>query len=353
MIFDLHSGPFLKEIMAKAVSNHIPVYGAFELTSRCNLNCKMCFVHDLDATKAKASELTTDQWKNIFDEAISAGMMFALFTGGECLLREDFEELYLYLFHKGIVMSVNTNATLIDEKRAQFFAKYLPERIQISIYGSCEDAYENVTERRAFKKFENALDLLQKYNLTPDIVITPSKYLFDDYANIITYLTKRGLKYTTAASLIPTRDGHSIDDCYLSADDYVSLKKAEHIILGKQIKEHDLPAPEPGLECGECFTGMPCNAGTIRAVITADGKMIPCMSVSEISCNVLEMGYIDSWDYIWHTMLKVKQPSSCANCYYKKHCIRCPSVRYDGLFSGKCNKNICNLMVKKYSAGLF
>lgn len=352
MILDYHSGTALKPLFDNAVTQHIPVYGAFELTARCNLNCKMCFVHNLDVKKAKESELSTDQWKHIFDDAIDSGMLFALFTGGECMLREDFDELYLYLYNRGVIMSVNTNATMINEERAIFFSKYRPERIQISVYGSSDDAYERVTEKRLFSKLENALDLLKKYNLIPDLVITPSKYLLEDYENILKMISSRGLTYTTSAGLIPPRDGHSIEDCYLSIDEYISIKKIEHRLAGKSIKKRQNPAPIPGCDCKEIVYGIPCNAGTIRAVITADGKMIPCMSIHEISCDVLENGFIDSWKYIYQTMEKVKQPPICSNCAYKKKCIRCPSIRYDGLFSGECNKSVCDLMVAKYNAGL-
>ena len=72
----------------------------------------------------KSRELTTEQWKRIFDEAYDAGMMFATLTGGECLLREDFRELYLHLWNKRVMVTVLTNGYLINDDYVAFFEKY-------------------------------------------------------------------------------------------------------------------------------------------------------------------------------------------------------------------------------------
>lgn len=339
------------ELKEKALLNHVPIYGGFELTSRCNLNCKMCYVHNSNSAEAKASELSTEQWISIFDEAIDAGMLFALFTGGECLLREDFEELYLYLYNKGIFMSVNSNATLIDDRMAAFFEKFKPDRIQISVYGSSDDAYENVTERRMFTKLSTALDCLDHHGIVPEIGITPNSYM-KDFADILQFVISRKYPLKVNPALLKPRDGRSISDCYLTDDEQIEFDKQKRIFLGKRLKVHEGPAPTPGSALTEAKRGIPCNAGTIRAVITHDGKMVPCMAIPEISINVLENGYTKSWEYIWRKMEEVLQPPMCEGCAYKKKCFFCPVMRYDSLNSGKCKTEVCELMVKKYENGI-
>ena len=37
--------PFYKQVWEKAFAEGIPISGTFELTPRCNFNCKMCYVH--------------------------------------------------------------------------------------------------------------------------------------------------------------------------------------------------------------------------------------------------------------------------------------------------------------------
>lgn len=40
--------PFYKQVWQKAFDDAIPISGTFELTPRCNFNCKMCYVHLLE-----------------------------------------------------------------------------------------------------------------------------------------------------------------------------------------------------------------------------------------------------------------------------------------------------------------
>ena len=155
--------------MEKARRGHLPMYGYFELTARCNLDCRMCYVHKSDIAAALAGELSAAEWKRIFDDAIAAGMKHALFTGGECLLRKDFEELYLYLYNRGICMDVNTNGLLLTEEKAELFAQHPPRRLQISLYGSNDDGYERVTGHREYARVIRALDLLKARGIRPHI----------------------------------------------------------------------------------------------------------------------------------------------------------------------------------------
>ena len=38
--------PIGKLLTRKANQLNIPLHGVFELTSRCNFNCKMCYIHE-------------------------------------------------------------------------------------------------------------------------------------------------------------------------------------------------------------------------------------------------------------------------------------------------------------------
>ena len=37
--------PVYKAVGEKALADDIPIAGPFELTQRCNFNCRMCYVH--------------------------------------------------------------------------------------------------------------------------------------------------------------------------------------------------------------------------------------------------------------------------------------------------------------------
>lgn len=64
--------------------------------------------------------------------------------GGGPLLVPGFKELYLALKAEGMVLTLNTNGTLLDEQWADFFARHKPRRVNITLYGADDAAYETL-----------------------------------------------------------------------------------------------------------------------------------------------------------------------------------------------------------------
>ena len=101
-----------KYVFQKAAINHIPVSGTFELTPRCNLSCEMCYIRMSAAEEATiGQELTADEWLSLGKQAVDAGMVYLLLTGGEPLQRPDFSEIYSGLAEMEILLTLNTNGT--------------------------------------------------------------------------------------------------------------------------------------------------------------------------------------------------------------------------------------------------
>ena len=96
----------------KGIREGIPVSGTFELTQRCNFGCEMCYVHDCTQ---KTDPLSAEDWISLAKQARDAGTVFLLLTGGEPLIRDDFEEIYRALAKMGFLISINTNGSLLEK----------------------------------------------------------------------------------------------------------------------------------------------------------------------------------------------------------------------------------------------
>ena len=64
-----------------------------------------------------------EEWTKVAEDMMKAGTLFVLLTGGEPLLYPHFRELYQKLRGLGMIVTINTNGTLIDEEWADFFAE--------------------------------------------------------------------------------------------------------------------------------------------------------------------------------------------------------------------------------------
>ena len=100
------------------------------------------------------------------DQMKEAGTLFVLLTGGEPLLYPGFREVYLGLRKMGMILTVNTNGTLLDEGWADFFAQHPPRRMNITLYGADEEAYEKLCHYPGgFEKTIRAIRLLRARNV--------------------------------------------------------------------------------------------------------------------------------------------------------------------------------------------
>lgn len=134
-----------------------------ELTERCNNRCIHCCINlPEDDASARAKELTASEIERILKEAAQLGCLQVRFTGGEPLLREDFEELYILTRRLGMKVLLFTNARLITVRLADLFRQMPPLMpIEISVYGMSEKSYEAVTQTPgSFVEFRRGIDML-------------------------------------------------------------------------------------------------------------------------------------------------------------------------------------------------
>lgn len=89
-----------------------------EVEPRCNFNCCFCFNKNSFAKQGRnIKTFTTSQVKKIINAIAQAKVKIVRFTGGEPLLRKDIFELMKYAKSKELKVRLNTNGSLIDNKK--------------------------------------------------------------------------------------------------------------------------------------------------------------------------------------------------------------------------------------------
>jgi radical SAM protein with 4Fe4S-binding SPASM domain len=139
-----------------------------ELTERCNNDCVHCSVNRPAADhEAREREWGTESWKKLLDEAAALGCLVVRLTGGEPLLRDDFEEIYVHARRLGLRVMIFTNATLVTSGLARLLKDMPPlEAIEVSVYGMKKETYEAVTRvPGSFEAFRRGLGLLREHGV--------------------------------------------------------------------------------------------------------------------------------------------------------------------------------------------
>lgn len=146
-----------------------PLIAVYSLTHYCNFYCPMCPFGDEDKTNqlrlAKKQDLTTDQWKTIFDKT-SKYCIWSIIEGGEPTSRPDFMELVRYLYSIRMPVTLISNCSLLHTINLLELKKYI-QFITCSIDSVYEKSYCKVrgVNKETYQRVINNLRLLKENNI--------------------------------------------------------------------------------------------------------------------------------------------------------------------------------------------
>ena len=334
-----------KMLLQRAASVQRPINGSLELLPLCNMNCDMCYVRLSHAeTEKKGGLHTADEWINLGWEMQKAGVLFLLLTGGEPLLFPDFKRLYLELKQMGMVLTINTNGTLLDEEWADFFAENRPRRINITLYGADDKAYETLCHYPGgFEKTLRGIRLLRDRDVDVKINGSVTKSNYKDMQKIYTFgrelgvpvhmdtymlpgIHERGLPFEQQARLLPEEAATAEMEAIKAEMDpevfpiYVRQKIA-------QTENNAADNPK----------GIACLAGNCSFTVNWQGQMRPCVTLEEPSVSVFEIGFEAAWEKVSKESKVFRINEKCVKCRLRPVCKTCVASAwletgaYDGL----------------------
>jgi radical SAM protein with 4Fe4S-binding SPASM domain len=312
-----------------------------ELTERCNNDCIHCCINlPAGDESARTRETTAEQIKGILTEAASLGCLRVRFTGGEPLLRHDFEELYLFARRLGMKVLLFTNATLITPELADLFARIPPlARIESTAYGMSAESYEAVTRRPgSFSLFRRGVDLLLERNvpfILKSALLPPNRHemeAFEAWCATIPWMDKPP-SYSLFFDLRNRRDdgakNEQIAAMRLSPVEGLAVLARDEGRYRKTMQQfaQKFMAP-PGDRLLRCGAGR-------GLCIDAYGRVQPCMGVRapELTVDAAECTSSSPLADALKRFaslgeLRATNPAyleRCANCFLKGLCEQCPA----------------------------
>lgn len=332
---------FEKYLLDRAFIDGTPISGTFELIPTCNMDCKMCYIRiSPEEMRRQSSPLTADEWLEIGRQVSNLGTMFLLLTGGEPLLYPEFDKVYEGLRQMGIIVTINTNGTLITKDVVTILQKNVPRRINISLYGASDEVYKELCGNpKGFTQVMQGVCLLKEagipvkfnYTLTPwneaeldrimeisdelQIPISTPTYMFPPARKIVPH--GQG-KYRMSPEEAARKQVEIIYKNFHQQDDYKDqiLEKLE------EIKER--PNQEPIDPPGGCL----CSAGVSSFWINWKGNLTPCGMMEE-PCYSLRIGsFKDGWHQIQEKARQIMTSSKCFQCRYRSICQTCAASAY-------------------------
>jgi len=291
----------------------------FELTRRCNLRCRHCYVCGAD-DKARR-EMSASQVFRALDVLAESGTLFVTFTGGEPLLRRDFFEIAERAAKKNFAVRIFTNGTLIDEAAADRIAALNPLEVGISVYGATAETHDGITmSPGSFDKSVAALHALLARGVPSTVKSVIMKPNFGEYGALIDMALEMGAKYVFDTTVFPRDDGGR-EPLELRLDDDM---------LAATLEDERLSGREPGKPAPDICRGPVCDLSTATAGLSPEGDIFPCLQLRKLMGNINEIDSLgeirDAWMDIISGLTRETDIEKRYNCEYKRYCARCPGL---------------------------
>lgn len=250
----------------------VPQFIHLELTKKCPLRCKQCYVQAEDK-----EDLNWEKCQSIVRECADIGVERILLTGGESLLYEHILELIELINSLDMKSVISTSGYNLDKTMARQLKKANIYNIFVSINGSTKEIHNLsrsnfeesingiknlvdegvwcginwVARKDNLKDFNNLLKLSKKLKVNQVNIISPKK----DNTGHFQKLSNEELEYLADIIKDYRREGYvSIDLCFPELN-YILLKGKMH----------------PVLKC--------CIAGRYFVDVSTEGKLSPCRHI--------------------------------------------------------------------------
>lgn len=312
---------FFQEVMEHAREHHIPYKGTFELTPRCSMRCKMCYMR-LDAPQmaCQGKELTAAEWIRLGQMAFDAGTVDLILTGGEPMLRPDFAEIYTALSDMGFLLRLFTNATLVTPEIMSLLRERPPQLMEITLYGASEDTYARVGGwGEGYARAVEAIDELRMFVPSITLKTTVIRDNAADYPAMFAFAEARALPLVAVDTPFPAVRGATADvrACRLSVDELIDF----HEKNGIPVAGDSCSPPDP-----EARHALYCDAGLASYCVEWTGAMVAC-NADDAPDRPVAYPLRDGFDAAWEAMRGFHcgkaLPEPCKTCPIYAQCSTC------------------------------
>ncbi|WP_304340380.1 radical SAM/SPASM domain-containing protein [Metaclostridioides mangenotii] len=292
------------------------------ITNKCNLKCKHCCTN---CSPENDDYLSIHKLKSIVDIVSKLSPKYIVITGGEPLIRNDFNELISYIRIKipNIYLVLSTNGTLIANNNIEFIVKRF-NKIDISLDGVDEETCSKIRGKGVFTKAVKVVKELQINNFH-NIHLS---MIFGDKDEDLKY---KFLELNASLDTTPvTRHfmpvGRGLDNVKTFSSENTKIPLSIQNRLNEVIKE------------GEKIT--PCACSSIKSLIfiNYDGIIYPCPSLIKDEYkigNVFDVDLVnkikenDFYNIEGYKNLKKIYPYNyvkCKDCDINIFCWNCPAT---------------------------
>lgn len=311
--------PHYRRLIERAMRESVPLDVALELTHRCNFNCRHCYLTGAE----QRSPVETNRLLELLGELAEMGTLYLALTGGEPLLRDDWDVIARRARELGFWVMLLTNGSLIDDRVADTIAE-LDLTVEISLYSVDEPTFEGVTGRRkSFRRVLRGIERLVGLGVDLELQVPIMDLNRGSLPDVVRWAESRDLRWQSFAKITPGRDG--------------GRGPVEHRLSENELRAYYRVVPGVGCVLPEIEGGVRqaddlplCAAGTRYACVTVGGDVLACNIMPGTAGNVRRTSFRTIWtesSWLFHLRsIRRRDLRVCSTCDKLSYCGRCPAM---------------------------
>ena len=307
--------PFYKEVWEEAYAKAIPISGTFELTPRCNFECRMCYVHlKPERIPEFGRELSAKEWIRIAGEAREAGTTWLCVTGGEPLMHPEFETIWRELTGMGFFITLQTNASMITRRMAELFEECPPKGVKVTLYGSGDGVYERVCRvKDGFTRVDQGIQRFMELGIPVQLISTVIRQNVEDVQRMAFYAYSHRLPWMATGGIKPSVRGADSQ----AREVRVQEKTDEHLRQEIRWRMEKAPVNIARKPCTYC------KDYRLGYWVTWNGEMRFCSFMNEPHIDVKEQAFAKAWEELIRYQEALDWPQECKTCEAQSVCFKC------------------------------
>ena len=314
----------------QVVARRVPISGSIEITRRCNLSCVHCYNNlPLGDEQARRGELTFGEHCRLLDEMAAEGCLWLLYTGGEIFARKDFLDIYGYAKKAGFLITLFTNATLIDKAKAEYLSTWRPFSIEVSVYGCTAGTHDRVTGvAGSFARTLAGVKLLVEAGFRPMLKTVVLKTNSHELRDLKRYVEEDlGLEFRFDAMINPRIDLSSLPlSMRLSPEEVVELDLMEPKRRNEWVKfcEHFNRPVRPSEGGADLYV---CGGSHNSFAIHASDGLSTCVIWNGDKYDLRKGSFKQGWEgfLLEVSRKKTTRRTKCVACELRSMCGMCPA----------------------------
>jgi len=308
---------------------------SWNVTRRCNLGCKHCYLPARSHDNESSNELNTGEALQVIDQIASINPeVMLILSGGEPLMRKDIFELAAHASQKKMMVVLGSNGILIDEAVTSKLRSSGVSGISISLDSVDPKIHDEMRSLDgAWKKAVSAIDICVNSGLSVQVNAVITKKNYDDISRLVEYSRSLGAKVFSPFFLVCTGRGEELTDITP-----VQYEKILSSVVERDGKHGDMMirtrcAPtfrrilyqaDPDSSLLKMDTGR-CLAGLRYCRITPEGDVTPCPYMPLSAGNVRSGTFRDIWtnSELFISLRKRALKGKCQACEFRLLCGGC------------------------------